>query len=126
MKTRGCEVWEGYLAAGFRRADGTWTPSRRAIPDAIWARLKHAIARACRRDEFMADELRANQRVADDDRMLVAVDAEVRLFRLWVTKLGLDLPAGHYAGEALWPWSRGWTDAAVDSYLSEPARERAA
>ena len=111
MKTKGCEVWDGYLASGWRRADGTWTPTPTLVPDALWARLKHRVSAAGRVAEFKTDEARLRETLGNGH------DLEVGMFRLWVGKLGLDLPPGHYPGTLLWPWSRGWTDEAVDAYL---------
>jgi hypothetical protein len=113
MTTKGVEVWDqGYLAAGWRRADGSWQPTPTVVPDAFWSRLKARITKAGRMAEFKADDetLRAT---------LTGHDVEIAMFRWWVVKLGVQLPEGHYPGEKLWPWSRGWTEDVVDSYLDE-------
>jgi hypothetical protein len=117
MKTKGCEVWDGYLAAGFRSGD-RWTPTRGVAPDALWNRLKQRVALAARVDEFKADEVRCREALGDE--------WEIGMWRLWVAKLGIELPSSHYPGERLWPWSRGWTEDAVDTYLAAPVAARAA
>lgn len=119
MKTKGVEVWNGYLAAGWRRGTGDWNPTPTIVPDAFWGRLKQRVQAAGRADEFKADEAETRKRHSGHD-------VEIAMFRLWVRKLGIELPPGHYEGELLWPWSRGWTEAHVDSYLTVAAKREAA
>jgi hypothetical protein len=120
MKTRGIEVPcdkdgepMGYLLFGFKRADGTHTPSPNWIPDAFWARLKHAVAAEHLVGEFKDDE--AATRAAPHH--VGGLVAEQALFQRWVIRLGFDVSAGHYSGQGLWPWTRGWTEDSVDAYL---------
>jgi hypothetical protein len=120
MKTKGLEVGEtGYLLVGFRRADGTFTPNLCIVPDAFWARLKRHIVSAGRVEEYKRDEAKVRESVSGHD-------VETVMFKTWVTKLGIDLPASHYPGEPLWPWSRGWTEEHVDAYLAAPSAKREA
>jgi hypothetical protein len=113
MKTRGVEVGEcGYLVRG-QQVNGKWEPLPGIVPPPFWSRLKDLVTKASRGEEYEAD--RARLLAAN-----LGSDAEVVLFRLWVGKLGVDLPPGHYPGTLLWPWSRGWTEEAVDGYLAAP------
>lgn len=121
MKTRGMEVIDGYVLFGFKRADGTWTPSPNMVPDAFWARLKHAVASAGLVDDFKAEEAKAKALGA----FTGALNAEQALFARWTRRLGFTLPAGHYEGQELWPWTRGWTEDRVDAYLTPAMREAA-
>jgi hypothetical protein len=119
MKTKGCEVWEhGYLAAGYRSGE-KWVPSPCIVPDAFWARIKQHATKAGRLDELKADGARLREEFS-------GFDVEIAMFRLWVGKLGIELPAGWYPGTKLWPWSRGWREELVDDYLAAPVAKREA
>jgi hypothetical protein len=118
MKTRGVEVGVcGYLERG-REVGGKWEPLPGIVPPPFWSRLKDQITKASRGEEYEADRARVLAEAGPD--------AEVVLFRLWVGKLGIDLPPGHYPGTLLWPWGRGWTDDAVDGYLVAPVAKAVA
>jgi hypothetical protein len=121
MKTKGIEVLDGYLLLGFTRADGTRTPSPNWVPDAFWGRLKHAITTARLVDEFKADDATTREAPA----MCGPLTPEQALFQRWHRRLGFVPPAGHYAGQDLWPWTRGWTEERVDAYLTQAQREAA-
>lgn len=121
MKTRGIEVIDGYLLFGFKRADGTWTPSPNMVPDAFWARLKHAVAADGLVDAFKAEEAKAKALGA----FCGPLNAEQALFMCWTLRLGFAPPPGHYPGQALWPWTRGWTEEQADAYLQPTMREAA-
>jgi hypothetical protein len=119
MKTRGVEVGEsGYLVRG-HQVGGKWEPLPGLVPAPFWTRLRDLVTKTGRVEEYDADRARV---LAGGH----GIDAEVVLFRLWVGKLGIDLPPGHYPGTLLWPWSRGWTDDAVDGYLVASVAKREA
>ena len=109
-RTPGVAIWNGYLAGGWQKADGTWAPNQTLVPDALWGRVRHLVGLAGRLEEFKADSAALKERL--DGR-----EVEIVMFRTWIGKLGVEIPAGHYPGELLWPWSRGWTQEILDSYL---------
>jgi hypothetical protein len=116
MKTKGVEVWMGYLAIGFRRGNDEWTPAGGFVPDAFWARMKHEVMRQGCVDEFKAEEAEAKAQATRDG------ESERRLFRVWYARLGFPRMPGEYEAQ-LWPWSRGWTEDRVDLYLTNALRE---
>lgn len=93
MKTRGIDIVEGFLVLR----------PYRSVPDAFWARLQHVVAKARLSDEYRSDRMRSR------DGEGSVWEREERLFRRWVERLAIPV--------ALWPWERGWTEEAVDSYL---------
>lgn len=105
MKTPGFIVVNGYLAPESLEVARSYAE----VPAPFWARLKHAIAAHHRLDEFTAEAVPARAGGPDAERLL---------FSRWVQLLGLDIPDGHYFGERLWPWSRGWTEREIDQYLA--------
>ena len=113
MKTRGVQVESGYLLV---------SPGR-AVPDALWSRLKHRAQLVGQLEEF-TDDYRASRLQAlatmpgfPSQKLQHFSDAEQVLFQRWVNRLAVELPVNDDA-EPLWPWSRGWTEDLVDSYLS--------
>jgi hypothetical protein len=115
MKTRGIEVVCGYLVIPFGRG----------VPEAFWGRLKHAMTKAALLDAFRADYLSEREcvrlaRIATEgwESATQEADREEALFRRWVEKA--------VGPQELWPWSRGWTEELVDSYLQPEAARRAA
>lgn len=115
MKTKGLQVLHGYVFADTLASASGYGQ----VPVQFWNRLKHAIAAAHLVDEFKAADAQSKTQ-AD-----VAL-AERRLFQDWTRRLGLEVPAGHYDGQQLWPWTRGWTEQAVDTYLTKQAKQEAA
>lgn len=107
MKTPGFSVREGYLVPDTIELAKSYGD----VPSFLWARLKDAVRRAGRWDDFAQEA-----RLAGD----VGADAERALFARWVLELRLAVPAGHYPGQRLWPWTRGWTDRLADTYLAAP------
>jgi hypothetical protein len=110
MKTRGIVVESGYLCAESRTA--AWG----LVPAPLWNRLKHAAQRAGLLEAFDRDAEPAREAQRQNDYA-----AERRLFEDWHLRLGFIAPAGHYPGQELWPWTRGWTEELVDSYLTAPS-----
>jgi hypothetical protein len=98
VNTKGIELCEG----------GLIVPIGRAIPDAFWGRLRLAVDRACLGDEFQTDRLASAQGEG------FPWEREERLFRRWVERLGIPVER--------WPWERGWTEEAVDTYLIAPVK----
>ena len=111
MKTRGLVVVSGYVAAESNAAAGSWEG---IVPIQFWNRLKSAIQRLGLVDEFKRD--RGDQ--AQWHGSVSAYGREQRLFARWVRRCGLTVQPGHFEGQELWPWTRGWTEELVDSYLS--------
>ena len=67
-----------------------------------------------------SDELKARR----DDHPDVA---ERLLFVRWFMRLGFAPVRGTYwPKEALWPWTRGWTEELIDAYVTKPAHREAA
>ncbi len=115
MKTKGLKIHFGYVFAESLAAASGYGQ----VPVQFWNRVKHAIVNARLVDEFKAEEAQAKSDV-DPAR------SERRLFESWVARLGLEVPPGHYTDQRLWPWTRGWTPEAVDSYLTTEAKRDAA
>lgn len=109
MRTKGLMVVEGYLCPeSVESARGYGL-----VPAQLWNRLKHQITLARRMDEFKAEALAAKGE---------GFDAERALFVRWCREVGFTPPAGHYQGDKLWPWNRGWTPELLDSYLETVLR----
>jgi hypothetical protein len=117
METKGLTVSSSYL-------HGT-TPQNSAgygaVPLQFWSRLKHQAGLVGQLDAFVADYRATRDGIVDNGWSARAAesDAERAIFRRWVKRLNITLPASLY-GDELWPWSAGWTDELVDSYLQPP------
>lgn len=112
MRTKGLMVVEGYICPeSVESAKGYGL-----VPAQLWNRLKHQIALARRMDEFKAEALEAKPG---------GFDAERALFVRWCDRVGFTPPVGHYPGQTLWPWNRGWTPDLLDSYLENIPRGNA-
>jgi hypothetical protein len=111
MKTKGLVVECGYVVAESKAIASGWG----IVPIQFWNRLKSEIQRRGMVDQFKAEaEGIPFTAVGQNDYR-----PERALFERWVGLMALPVPAGQYAGERLWPWSRGWTEEAVDSYLTK-------
>lgn len=115
MKTRGLDIVEGYLVL----------VPHLAVPVQFWHRLKHEMTKRGLLEEFAAEYRLERHMVQKRRESCVGWEGrdedwarEERLFRRWVERLGFSVP--------LWPWERGWTEEAVDAYLSGPAQREAA
>jgi hypothetical protein len=117
MNTLGLAVSEGYLHG----LDPDNSAGYGAIPLQFWHRLKHQLGLRRQLDAFRADYVKTRDAITATgwDSYTDGLLAEEALFERWVVALGLVLPAGHY-GDTLWPWSRGWTEDLIDSYLTTP------
>jgi hypothetical protein len=115
MKTRGVELCEGGLVLPFGRG----------VPDPFWERLRSLLAKAMLLDEHREDYARERAAVREERRRgggdafttgqaIEEANREERLFRRWVERLGIPVER--------WPWERGWTEEAVDSYLIAPVK----
>ena len=108
MKTQGLNVVDGYLVL----------VPHLAVPVQFWNRLKHEITKRGLLEELAADYRRERDAVVARREGCVGWEGrdedwsrEERLFRRW-TERGCG-------PQSLWPWERGWTEEAVDAYLTD-------
>jgi hypothetical protein len=111
MKTRGLEVYSGYLVPA-PLSDGRPNASGGSVPVQFWNRLKAAIDRAGLRDEYLA-EYEAQRAIveASPRSWCREADLEHALFRSWTLRV--------VGEQERWPWERGWSEADVDGYLAK-------
>jgi hypothetical protein len=117
MNTLGLAVSDGYVHG----AELTNSAGYGAIPLQFWHRLKHQLGLKNQLGAFRMDYATTRDAIKETvwDSYTDGLLAEQALFTRWVHALGTTLPESHYGGE-LWPWSRGWTEDLIDSYLTTP------
>jgi hypothetical protein len=117
MKTRGLVVVDGWIVPEHPQYG-------RGVPDPLWARLKHAIAKAGLRDAYEADYRTEREHALSSlpsypsEKYVHTATAEERLFRRWAERV--------CGPQERWPWESGWTEEAVDAFLVAPVVARSA